>query len=265
MFESINDQKTRISKLNEEIAKRLEEASFVKFDQNIKFERQMNVQAESGSEMNSGFWSPRRLRPVSNKDPNELLLHNSNAYSYRDHLHMFRLLKIAGPKLLPVYSGAKKGSLLINGDFSIPMIHKIDPESGKFQEKPHYTFTPNDVFATRPLLHSGISGHVVLSGIRMGYLLSQLIIKPSIKTITVIEEDEKLFEFVCSLLRVSCGTNRIQNPKIGNLWDIAPLMKADWLLVDNFDRYGNNYDTKRRLEDSCKDIKKIWCYGSVKL
>jgi len=254
MFESQKQQIERIKKVKANLESRLENQTFDHFNQAIKFEKEMNVKGTG-----SGWYV---FSGISSSDRDLCDLGSSNKFF--NETTLIRNFRAKGPRMFTVYSGAKKGSLLVRQDFIVPMVHK-KKENGEWDPKPKYSFTPNDVFAARPILRE-VSGTVVLAGLRTGYLLNNLIKKSSVESIFLIEPDMDLFQLLAQKMGWRYGASRkLKRIYTKSVAEVAPLLKADWLLVDSFDQYGNNFDQKRRFEELCSDINKVWCYGSVKI
>ncbi|OHD23803.1 MAG: hypothetical protein A2Y38_17080 [Spirochaetes bacterium GWB1_59_5] len=50
---------------------------------------------------------------------------------------------------------------------------------------------------------------------------------------------------------------------VGDAYDVLPKLTADVAIVDIFDMYGNNNEERDNLQDDCKNIKRLWCWGAA--
>lgn len=184
-----------------------------------------------------------------------------NALVYKDRLRYVKLP-------LPIEDGLPIGGA---NDLwaSPPMIffdEVVDIPVLDYQEGGRWrtwmSLTPFEFYTQR----SGImasTGHVILGGLGMGWLLTQIAKKPSVKKITVVEKDTDLLEWFGNALCAKFP--KVDQVVNGDFWEYAD--KCDFskvkFIADVWPGHRDAESDKNLISLRARDAK-VWAWGSSK-
>jgi hypothetical protein len=111
-------------------------------------------------------------------------------------------------------------------------------------------------------LRSGVqaaTGNVVLAGLGMGWLLSQVVKKSSVKSVVVVEKDRNLLDWFGNRLCQKYGVSEII---CANIYDVAARFRSHKLLLDIWQDFGDaRYDHDLFV---LRQTHKVWAWGSAR-
>jgi hypothetical protein len=128
--------------------------------------------------------------------------------------------------------------------------------------EPWMSLTPMEMWTQRSGVFAS-TGHVVLGGLGMGWLLTQIAKKPTVKKITVVEQDQDLLDWfgyqVCKKIP------KVDEVICGDFWEHAPkydLQKCRYI-ADVWPKHGQAEYSERLVELRARGAK-VWAWGSAR-
>lgn len=143
-------------------------------------------------------------------------------------------------------------------EIKIPTLSFLD----NFEWKPWMSLVPMELWTQASGIQAS-TGHVVLGGLGMGWLLRQIAKKPSVKKITVIENDEGLLNWFG--YEVCRRTPKVDEVRCGDFWEHAQSFdtKKVRFIADVWKSFGEaEYDSK--LIALRARGAKVWAWGSAR-
>jgi hypothetical protein len=194
-------------------------------------------------------WNPYRIfggvKPsaVNDKSDNNLIRSPSGDFSYREVI-------LPRGEALDVRVGGKLGWASFDGDVVIPQVH----EKGKLW----MSYTPQEVMTCRIGVRHA-TGHVIIAGLGMGWMLSRVAQRKSVKKITIVERSKELCDWVLPHVNIN-GKDLSVVTDDANVE--VPNIEADVALWDIWECLGHvNNDDVRRMHQMCK-VKRTWFWGA---
>lgn len=221
------------------------------WNQKVKWEEAMFIDAQSYS---SSLYRPIKVAGPDLEshitqrsiDSGLVIVSPCGRWAYRE-----RLLPKA--RELSTYYGSESGSVWFNDDIAIPMLHELDHYD---KHNPWMSFTPMEFFTLRPGTRYA-KGHTIVAGLGLGWQLTQVCAKKSVKSVTLIEKDASLVDWILPQLETH---GKLAEVVVGDAEELAPKMTADVALIDIFKNYGDN-----ELRKPCPNIDRVWCWGSARI
>lgn len=164
----------------------------------------------------------------------------------------FRYTEVTLPKgtWLDTLMGNRRGQVCFDGDIVIPRINEMNHRH--FDQSPWMSYTPMEVFSQRAGLRKA-KGHTVIAGLGLGWLLSQVMKKRSVKKVTLVEISQELVDWI--LPRLNLDESKLE-VRVGDARRIVPRLTADVALTDIDPGYGSNTFPR------CPKIGDVWTWGS---
>lgn len=164
-------------------------------------------------------------------------------------------LKRAHPLDVKTYRGHKK--IVFNDDVPIPRVLDVQKNTMWM------SYTPQEVLTQRPGLRK-TKGHTVVAGLGMGWLLTRVLQKKTVKKVTLVEQSQELVDWLLPVLR-----KRYDAPwdalevVVGNAYDEVPKLTADVALWDIWEMLGtaDNWECER-VQAQCPNIGATWFWGA---
>jgi hypothetical protein len=146
-------------------------------------------------------------------------------------------LKHYRPVYLGVYNRGKRlGSVSFDGETQVPVLYR---KPGHSQVVMSYTFS--EVLSLRGGVKAA-RGDVLIGGLGLGWLAKQVLDKPGVKRVTVVEKNPDVAQtFGKALLASYPGRVCVE---VGDAFDFARICGGDYdrILMDVWDDYGNQGD-----------------------
>jgi SAM-dependent methyltransferase len=171
-----------------------------------------------------------------------------------------------GDKLATVY-GNKQGTVMFDGTVVIPALYAREwREDGDWEQEPWMSVSPSEIFSLRGgtrLSH----GRTVVAGLGLGYQLDEIIRRKRVKEVVLIEISQELVDWLLPIIRARFGEfdKKLVDVIVGDVYTEMPKLTADVAVVDVFKSYGGNDWERDKLRDTCKNIDRIWCWGTASL
>jgi hypothetical protein len=236
--------------------RRLKEAEFVPWDNKIKWQPELNIQAKTYHPLQLFKLNPCvSLQRVRKPKRGEFVDSPEGNWRY-----VHSLLK-KGQKLSTWY-GSKIGDIMFDGDVVIPSIFKKDEYQEWNVDAPWMSISPAEIISLRGGTRRA-KGDVIVAGLGLGHQLMEVAARKKVKSITLVEIDQELVDWLVPVIE-PIVTKRFNKPLkviVGNAYKVMPKLTADVALVDIFKDYGNNDWEQRDLRNTCPNIKYIWCWG----
>ncbi len=228
----------------------------VDWDPKIKFQNSMHIRGSSFEQSRLFDVEPSKpSQRLHELEKSQMAISPAKGWMYRE-----RILPAGGS--LSIASGNRFGIIMFDEDVLIPMLHKrwkSTPENPRWSPNPWMSFTPFEFFTLRNGTKFA-KGHTIVAGLGMGYQLEQVCARKSVTSVTLVEKDEYIVEWVLPLLNLS---DTPVNVVIGDANFLVPKMEANTALIDIDSSYGGNGEIMRwRCEEAGAAIDKLWIWGS---
>lgn len=128
---------------------------------------------------------------------------------------------------IDLWQGHRRGTLYFDNDVVVPRITRADG-------KQWMSYTPAEVLSQRQGLRLAV-GTVVLGGLGMGWLLTKVCRKATVKRVVVVEKDQGLLNAV--------------GPQLRDLYPRDLAKVTDWICGDVYDHIGKFGSEARHLLD----------------
>jgi len=158
-------------------------------------------------------------------------------------------------KTLHTINRSTQGNVVFDDDVLIPALYQNrDNDYGN----PWISITPMEILTLRPGTRRA-KGHTIVAGLGLGYQLSEVAKKKSVKRITLVERDQELTDWILPRLceRYPIISDKLGQTIIGDAHEVLKDMCADVALIDIFSGYGSN-----ELYCYPKNIGTVWCWGA---
>lgn len=194
-------------------------------------------------------------------------------------------------KLLPraegllTINGKKTGEAVFDADITIPALHELSDgrrgcREGSWFDEPWMSITPMELMTQRPGIRFA-KGHVIVAGLGIGWFLTQVRLKKTVKKVTLVEQSQELVDWLLTsdvIFHAAQKSLGIQSHQLAPLeivvddaYKAIPKMTADVALIDIYEGYGGNdfLDDLRSYrgntllpeEKKCPNIGRIWDWG----
>lgn len=199
---------------------------------------------------------PKHVRPVC-KASDQMVLSPDKRWGY-DEL----ILKRAKP-LSVCWSGGRS-HVAFNGDVVIPRVHEFNA-NGSYKDL-WMSYTPQEVLTLRPGLRKA-KGSVIVAGLGMGWLLTRVAHKPSVREVLLVERDENLLDWLWPVIRERHWPDQKVRTKmtyaIADAETEIPKRRANVALWDIWELVGQ-VDTldERQMSEKCPNIGTTWFWGA---
>lgn len=170
------------------------------------------------------------------------------------------------PKAKPLgvcWSGGRS-NIVFNEEIAIPRVFEYGEDGTR--RKLWMSYTPQEVLTLRPGLRKA-KGSVIVAGLGMGWLLTRVAHKPSVKRALLVEQNEALLDWLWPVIRekhwADQKTRQKMNYIIGDANKVIPERTADvalwdiWETVGHVDRYAQEDMAKK-----CPNIGTTWFWGA---
>ena len=139
---------------------------------------------------------------------------------------------------LNIYYGSKIGTVMFDGPVSIPTLYEGNSDNKFYRETPWMSLTPMEIITLRGGIRRA-KGRVVVAGLGLGYQLTEIIRKKTVKEVVLIERDQSLVDWILPTIQRNFPSKPLQ-VIIGDVYKELPKLTADVAVVDVFKAYGNN-------------------------
>lgn len=170
------------------------------------------------------------------------------------------------PRAKPIrlcWSGGRT-HVAFNGDIMIPRIHEFT--EGGYHKELWMSYTPQEVITLRAGLRKA-KGKVIVAGLGMGWLLTRVAHKPSVKEVLLVERDEALCDWLWPIIREKYWPDPKVRSKMtychADAVEEIPKRTADVALWDIWETLGrvDNAD-EADMARECKNIGTTWFWGA---
>lgn len=170
------------------------------------------------------------------------------------------------PRAQPIglcWSGGRQ-NIAFDDDIAIPRIHEFH-EDGSHKAL-WMSYTPQEVITLRAGLRKA-KGKVIVAGLGMGWLLTRVAHKPSVKEVLLVERDEALCDWLWPVIRERYWPDQKVRSKMSychvDAFEEIPKRTADVALWDIWERLGavDNSD-EATMARTCKNIGTTWFWGA---
>lgn len=160
-----------------------------------------------------------------------------------------------------ICTNSVRGHWVFNGTIRIPRLWQYKRD---YRWVLWMSYTPQEVVSQRPGLRMA-KGHVVVAGLGMGWLLTRVLQKKSVKRVTLVDIDEKLVNWLLPVVRERHlkGCDKPLDVIIDDAKDAVPKLTADVALWDIWESLGavDNED-RDEMHRKCKGIGRTWFWGA---
>lgn len=211
-----------------------------------KFEPALGLDGDSYLKWQERYLLFPDLEPGSPMDPDQPRVWSPSKRYYYSH----NLLP-QGARLR-IMSGNRQGFVVFDRSVFFPTL----VEQTDYSRRVWMSTTPMEVFTLR----SGIrraKGDVIVAGLGLGYQLSAICEKSSVKSVRVVEKDLELSQWLGKRIVSRCCAETKPRIIVGDAHTLLPVMTGDVAIVDIWDSYGGNH-----FGPICPDINHVWCWGS---
>lgn len=229
-------------------------SEFEPWASNIKFKKELNIEANSYNKFIYHLFNVKPTRAVS---PN--FCNKDEKFVFGDWLYCEKILP-KGAKLSTFY-GAKQGFVSFDGEIIIPCLHKYHKFMRRWDYDPYMSLTPMEFITLRPGIRAA-KGNVVVAGLGLGYQLMEISRKTTVNKITLVEIDKNLVDNLLPKIKPLLSKD-VDEVIMGDIYKVLPELSADVAVIDVFKKYGEAFWLKESLAKKCKNINKIWCWGDV--
>lgn len=121
------------------------------------------------------------------------------------------------------------------------------------------SLTPNEIWSQRSGIQQA-TGHVVMGGLGMGWLLRQIAKKKSVTNITVVEKDQRILDWFG--MKVCAATPKVREVICGDIYDVAGKFdfKTTKFLLDIWpSSSGAEFD--KQLRELRAQGARVWAWG----
>lgn len=226
--------------------------SCVPWTRNIKWTPEMNIIGST--------YRPLKLFPEvrpSEREPGELLEgefvdspKKMFRYAVKIHRRGRRIQTWWGPNL---------GDAVFDSDIEIPILFERESEGGPWRKFPWMSITPGEILTLRVGTKLA-RGKVIIGGLGLAHQLTEVAKRTAVKEIVVIERSHELCDLI--LPRAMPLIDKPITVLIGDCFKVLPTLEADVALVDVYPNYGCNHAATRKLARKCKNIRKVWGWGT---
>lgn len=138
--------------------------------------------------------------------------------------------------------------------------HRVFDE-GSHKWRVWMSITPYEIWTQTPALRTA-TGHVVLGGLGMGWLLRQVAAKPEVTEITVVEKDAALLDWYG--LRLCASTPKVRQVICSDIYDAAEKMNLEdrKFIIDIWDEW-HGAECDEKLQALRDRGAKVWAWGSA--
>ena len=184
----------------------------------------------------------------------------------------FRYLKKTLPKATPLrtWYGSRVGEVVFDAPVIIPSLWERPPDHlGGWKDRwaqsdPWMSLTPAEIISMRGGTRLA-KGHTVIAGLGLGYQLRDVLLRPKVSKVTLVELSQELVDWILPplsrLLDPVCYAKL--NVVVGDAYVEVPKLTADVALLDIFPGYGGNKEDGDRIKIASKNISKVWTWGST--
>lgn len=221
-------------------------AAAVDWTPDLKWQPELNLKAASWPN-----WSLFPVQPAPGLTPTRKLTPDQCV----DH-GVFRYVERVLPRghALLTASGNRRGTVMFDTDLVIPCLY--DVRRGDIN--PWMSITPLEVLTLRAGTRHAY-GHTVIAGLGLGWQLAQVLVKPKVTQVTLVERSPELIDWILPRVLAKVGPHHAQvDAVIGNAYDVVPKLHADVALIDIYPGYGGNTFV------DCPNIERVWCWGSAR-
>lgn len=164
-------------------------------------------------------------------------------------------------ELVEVYSSRVRGWCAFDGPVTIPVLFQKKDDSwfDLRDRKPNVwmSYTPMEVFTLRGGTRLA-KGHTVIAGLGLGYQLMQVLRRPKVTKVTLVEKEKDLKPVLSAVQKLVTPDEwkKLCHIIFDDAYKIVPVLEADVALIDIFEGYGGKEFV------SCPKIDKVWCWGA---
>lgn len=152
---------------------------------------------------------------------------------------------------------SENGLAFFDTNIEVPTLQIRDGLEGPW--KTWMSLTPWEMWTCRPGVQAA-TGHVVLAGLGMGWMLSEIVKKPTVKSVTVVEKNESLMTWYGDEL---CrNTEKVVKVIRGCIYEEAKRFdfKEYKFILDIWEGYGDA-ESDRRLAEMRARNARVWAWG----
>lgn len=150
------------------------------------------------------------------------------------------------------------GRAFFDADIAIPTFQISKQGAGQFET--WMSLTPHELWTLRPGIQAA-TGHVVLAGLGMGWMLNEIVKKPSVLSVTVVEKNESLMKwFGDELCRL---TPKVTKVICGDIYETLDRFdfKQHKFIMDIWQGY-RDAEGDRRLAEMRVRGARVWAWGA---
>lgn len=215
---------------------------------------QMDTKMQNPLVLQASTFNPQQLFPncprayFGTNTQDACVLSPSGTFAYAN-----RVLPKAYP--LKLRQGSKKGEVWFDGEVVIPTLYKADRPMDVWM-----SLAPQELLTLRPGLRKA-KGKVVVGGLGLGWLLSEICHKDIVGDVILVEKNKELMEWyghaLCKRLP------KVADVIIGDVYDhLGKYGKQTRYILDLWKGYGAARGDAR-LQDAKKWVHNIWAWGDV--
>jgi hypothetical protein len=201
-------------------------------------------------------WKPWKLSNYKVKPHQQVSRENGIVSPCGKWLYMNRYFPKATP--LPTAYNTKRGKVWFTKKVIIPVLFR-DPD----QPRVMMSITPSEIFTLRPGIRKA-KGEVIIGGLGLGWMLSEVAKRKRVRKITVIEKDQGLIDWYgrANVEMIGRDTGRNIELICGDVFDhMGKFDKEAIYLLDIWEGLGNASGDpklrKARREHGCN----VWAWG----
>ncbi len=161
-------------------------------------------------------------------------------------------------KPLALFQGKRRGaSVYFDGPVTVPVLSRADQRWAE----PWMSLTPMEVITLRPGTKRA-KGHTVIAGLGLGHQLLDVVQRPKVERVTVVERDGILLAWLLpKVMPLVMAHGKPVDVILGDAFQEIPKLTADVALIDIFPGYGDIEYEMGRLRRSSPNIGAWWGWG----
>lgn len=207
-------------------------------------------------------WQPFRLFDVETA-PQTSEPSDEHGVLSPNRLWIYDEAMFPGATAVPLVTGSVRANWFFDAPAPIPRVCEY---TESHQWRLWMSYTPTEVATQRPGVRFA-RGHVVVAGLGMGWMLTRVLQKKTVRRVTLIEQNQALCDWILPQLRarhlVEVLNHKTLDVVVGDANDIVPTLEADVALWDIWPGLGDvDADDEQRMARKCPGIGRTWFWGA---
>ena len=199
-------------------------------------------------------------RALQSGDPRSVRFSKDGRWAYLE-----RILPAGKPLSLHRYQDLKEevaeGSVIFDAPVNIPIVYERQADERQADRWVLWmSHTPFELLSQK-LSADRARGHVVVSGLGIGWVLQRVANNPKVTSVTLIEQDRDLADWILPALCPFLPRDKPIHVVIGDVHEELPKISADVALIDIWPTYGEIADELEELADRSPGVHHIWGWG----